>query len=250
MLHGMMRSITLLLFCLLLATLSGCEATNSTGAPTALPDAVAPTDTPIDQPTLVSASTSQQPSEATQVLTATVRTFQIEQSQSEARFLIDEMLMGSPKTVVGVTTLVSGAINVNLNDISQSTVGVIQIDASDFRTDDNMRNRAIRRFVLQSSREEYRYITFTPTTITGLPAQAQVGDAFSFQVMGDLKIREIVNSVTFTVNVTVDSETQLNGLAKTTITRTAFALNIPSVPGVANVADEVPLELQFVAVAP
>jgi polyisoprenoid-binding protein YceI len=184
------------------------------------------------------------------VVTPTVRTFQIDPSQSEARFLIDEVLMGSPKTVVGVTTLVSGMVNVNLSDIHQSTIGLIQIDASDFRTDDAMRNRAIRRFILQSSREEYRYITFTPTAITGLPTQAQVGDALSFQVTGDLKIREVVNPVTFAVDLTIDSEMQVHGLAKTTVTRTAFALNIPSVPGVANVADEVPLEFQFVAVAP
>jgi polyisoprenoid-binding protein YceI len=110
-----------------------------------------------------------------------------------------------------------------------------------------MRNRAIRRFILQT--DDYEFITFEPSTITGLPASAAVGESFDFQVTGDLTIRDISNEVTFAVSVTPVSETRLEGLASTTILRADYNLTIPSVPSVADVDEEVLVELEFVAEA-
>ena len=134
--------------------------------------------------------------------------------------------------------------------MSKTTISPLQIDARDLTTDSGMRNGAIRRFILESNKDEYRYITFTPTAIEGLPSAAKAGDAFSLKVTGDLKIRDVVNPATFDVNVAVNSENELSGSAKTTVTRTAYQLNIPNVPSVADVTDEVQLELAFVAQAP
>ncbi|MEZ4613055.1 MAG: hypothetical protein R2838_22915 [Caldilineaceae bacterium] len=41
------------------------------------------------------------------------------------------------------------------------------------------------------------------------------------------------------------SETELIGLKRTTVLRQNYNLTIPNVPSVANVAEEVPLELEF-----
>ena len=119
----------------------------------------------------------------------------------------------------------------------------------DLRTDRDLRNRSIRRFILESNKDEYRYITFTPTAIQGLPAHATAGDSFAFQVTGDLKIKDVSKPVTFDVDVKADSEAQISGLAKTTIKRSDFNLSIPSAPGVADVTEEVRLELAFTAKA-
>lgn len=178
-----------------------------------------------------------------------VLTFTIDQSASEARFLIDEVLLGIPTEVKGVTSLISGTLTVDPADPAQSQVGTISVDANDLSTDRNLRNRAIRRFILESGNEAYRYITFTPTAVSGLPEQAAPGDAFSFQVSGDLKIKEVTQPVTFDVELTADSATQISGLAKATIKRSDFNLEIPSAPGVADVTDEVRLELAFTAVS-
>jgi polyisoprenoid-binding protein YceI len=195
------------------------------------------------------AATDSASSEAAAAPAADVRTFAIDQAQSEARFQIDEELMGAPVTVVGATPLVDGSINIDLADMTRTTIGPIAIDASDFKTDRDMRDRAIRRFVLQSGDEKYKFITFTPVSIEGLPAQAAVGDEITLTVNGDLTIREITKPVTFDVTVKVDSDTQLTGLARTTVLRSDFDLQIPSVPSVANVSEEVGLELAFVATA-
>ena len=95
----------------------------------------------------------------------------IDQAASEARFLINETLVGIPTEVKGVTSLVSGTLAVDPADPVKTTVGTITIDARDLRTDRDMRNRAIGRFILESNKDEYRFITFTPTAITGLPAK-------------------------------------------------------------------------------
>lgn len=175
--------------------------------------------------------------------------FQIVSEESDARFTIGEELFGQPKTVVGTTNAVSGTITVDLGTISNTTVSSIRIDASTLETDSGFRNRAIRERILQTDREEFRYVTFTPTDISGLPAEAAVGEAFAFQITGDLTVRDITNSVTFDVSLTPISETRLEGTATTTVTRDAYNLEIPNVPNVANVSNEVGLALDFVAVA-
>ena len=83
------------------------------------------------------------------------------------------------------------------------------------------------------------------TTIDGLPADAAA--PFTFTVTGDLTIRSVTQPVTFTVEITEATETGLAGSATAEVLRSDFDLNIPSVPSVANVTDEVQLDLVFVA---
>lgn len=175
--------------------------------------------------------------------------FVIDQAASEARFLINESLIGIPTEVKGVTSLISGTLAIDVADPTKTTMGTITIDARDLRTDRDLRNRAIRRFILESNKDEYRYITFTPTAITGLPAKAAAGETFSFQVTGDLKIKDVSKPVTFDVEIKADSATEITGLAKATVKRSDFNLSIPSAPGVADVTDDVRLELAFAAKA-
>ena len=181
--------------------------------------------------------------------TGEARTFVIAPARSEARFLIDEVLMGSPKTVVGSTNQVSGEVTVDLGDYSLTQIGPIQVDARSLETDDNFRNRALRRQILQSEDDAYQFIVYTPTALEGLPTTTVVGEPFEFSVTGDLQIRDIVQPVTFVVTVTPVSESELQGSARATVQRAHFDLNIPRVPSVADVSEEVFLEFDFVAIA-
>ena len=70
-----------------------------------------------------------------------------------------------------------------------------------------------------------------------------------FTLSGDLEIRDVVQSVTFEMVVTAVSETELSGFGEAIVLRSDYDLQIPSVPGVANVSDEVRLEIDFVAEA-
>jgi polyisoprenoid-binding protein YceI len=171
--------------------------------------------------------------------------FTIAQAESEARFTLTELLNGNPTTVVGTTDQVAGQILVDLNNPAASQLGVIQVNARTLVTDNNNRNRMIRNEILDT--EPYEFITFTPTSLAGLPATIAVGETVTFQIIGDLTIRNITQSVTFEATVTLVSIDRLEGLASVVVTRADYSLTIPSVPSVANVSEEVLVEIQFVA---
>lgn len=171
--------------------------------------------------------------------------FEIVPSESEARFVIDEVLRGSPTTVVGATDQVAGQISIDPADPTASQVGVIQVNARTLATDNEARNRAIKNFILQTN--SFEFITFSPTSITGLPESGAVGESYTFQVAGDLTIRDVTQPATFDVTVTPVSEERLEGTAMTTVLYRDFGLAIPDSPSVDTVADEVRLELEFVA---
>ncbi|MFN8373857.1 MAG: YceI family protein [Anaerolineae bacterium] len=175
--------------------------------------------------------------------------FRISQEESQVEYNIYELLNGNDKTVVGTTTQVAGDILLNLSDLSQTQVGEISINARTFQTDEDRRDNSVARFILQSENDANEFITFQPTGITGLPASAVVGDTLTFQVTGDLTIAGTTNSVTFDVSATLESDTRLVGHAETVVQRSSYNLNIPDVPFVANVGDDVTLKLDFVATA-
>ena len=164
---------------------------------------------------------------------------------TEARFLIYEDLRGEPFTVVGVTTEVVGRINVNRADLAGSRMGDILINARTFVTDTGNRDRAIRGPILNA--EQFEFIVFRPLAIIGLSGAAEPGVEWSFTVEGELTVRDITKPVTFDVVARLEDGDVLEGKASATVFRSDFNLSIPSVPFVANVADEIGLELDFIA---
>jgi hypothetical protein len=96
---------------------------------------------------------------------------------------------------------------------------------------------------------KFEFINFAPTAVDGLPDSVTLGEAFSFQITGNLTIRDITNQVTFEATVTPVSETRLEGAATATIQRGDYNLAIPNVPNVADVSEDVQLEVDFVATA-
>ncbi|MFN8540722.1 MAG: YceI family protein [Thermomicrobiales bacterium] len=173
--------------------------------------------------------------------------FEIEQASSEARFVIDEVLNGADKTVVGATDQVAGQIAVNPTAPGTAQVGVIQINARTLATDSDQRDRAIQNQILNTSKHEY--ITFTPTSLVGLPASAMAGQSYSFQIVGQLTVAGQTKEATFAVTVTHTADGKLQGTAKTEIKYANWGISVPKVPQVASVEDTVILEIDFIAKA-
>ncbi|MFN8634064.1 MAG: YceI family protein [Chloroflexota bacterium] len=171
--------------------------------------------------------------------------FEIDPNASSAKFVVDEVLRGSPKTVVGATNQVAGQIALNLNDLDAAQVGTIKINARTLATDEGSRNRMLQNQILQT--EQHEYITFTPTRAVGLPDTATVGQPFTFQLVGDLSIRGTSRETTFDVTVTPTAADQLQGQATTTIKYADWGVSVPKVPAVAGVDENVGLQLDFVA---
>jgi polyisoprenoid-binding protein YceI len=173
--------------------------------------------------------------------------YRISPDDSKVSFTLTEELFGQPKQVVGTTNQVAGDILVDTATPANSEIGVIRINVRTLQTDNENRNRAIRAQILQSSRDAYQFSDFTPTALIGLPASISIGQEVTFQVAGNLKVRDIVQPVTFDVTAKLASADRLEGKATAKVTRAQFNLQIPRAPGVANVSDDVTLEIDFVA---
>jgi polyisoprenoid-binding protein YceI len=176
--------------------------------------------------------------------------FRIQQDGSEARFYIEETMRGERITVVGTTDQVAGDVLVNFDNPAASQLGVIRINVRTLQTDESLRNQAIRGQILESARAEYEFSEFAPTGLEGLPESVEIGEAVEFQIVGDLTLRDVTRTLTFDATVSVAAEDRLEGVARTTILRDDFNVNIPRLPTfVADVGDEVVLEIEFVALA-
>lgn len=203
----------------------------------------------LGSPAGTEAATVEPVAEATQEVAANRTLFRIVPEESQVRFILSEMLRGVPTTVTAMTDQIAGDIIVDFAQPSNSQVGMVRINARTLLTDNEFRNRAIRGEILESARDEYEFAEFNPTSVEGLPAIVTIGEPFTFTITGDLKVRDIVQPVTFEATVTPVSETRLEGSARATVTRTQYNLVIPNVPGVADVSDEVALEIDLVATA-
>jgi polyisoprenoid-binding protein YceI len=173
--------------------------------------------------------------------------FTLDGSSSKATFTIDEVLFGSPNTVVGQTNQVAGQILVNQQDPSQSRLGEIKVDLSTLVTDNDLRNHTLQGRILETGQSGNQYATFVATSITGLPASIAVGQQMSFKITGALTVHGVTKTVTFDAQVKEVSAKQLTGQARTTIYYSDFNISIPNVPSVSSVGERVKLAITFTA---
>ena len=173
--------------------------------------------------------------------------YRIDSTTSQATFILQEDLRGVRTDVVGITNEVAGDIIIDFANPAASQVGTIRINARTLETPESMRNRMIRSEILRSSQDEYEFIEFVPTAINGLPETVEVGESYTFDIVGNLTIIGNTREVTFTTTVNVNSEAQVTGTATTTVLYSDWGITIPSVSQVANVTDTVTLTINFTA---
>lgn len=176
--------------------------------------------------------------------------FEIDKTQSEVRFEIDEVLRGNDFRVTGTTSEVAGQIRVDFDDPAASEVGEIVINVRTLSTDDSLRDRAIRSRILNTSDEENEFARFVPTALEGLPGEVAVGESFPVTVTGDLTLSGTTQPVTFAGQITLASRSRLEIEATASVLHADFNLSIPAVPMVASISDEVLLAVNLVALSP
>ena len=170
---------------------------------------------------------------------------------SEARFIINEVLSGADKTVVGTTTAVEGTITADKDNPSAVSVSAVKVDLSTLSTDSSFRNRAIKDFILQTGDPDNQFATFEPTGYQGLPESISIGEPFTFQISGNLTIHGVTQEESFEVTLTPISDTRIEGTATlSNVNYADYGVQILRLPTqVASVEDTITLELSFVAVA-
>ena len=173
--------------------------------------------------------------------------FVIDPAQSDIRFSLGETLGGEPVTVVGDSDDFSGTIYFDIAAPQDAQIGEIVVDARGLETDNSFRNRAIHGMILSTN--TFPTINFVPTSISGLPESVTMGESVAFKITGDLTVKDVTREVVFSAEVTTISETRLEGHAETMVAHADYDILIPSAPRVADVDDEVLLEIDFVALA-
>lgn len=165
---------------------------------------------------------------------------------SKVSFAVNEVLRGSPSTVVATTADVAGDIVLDAQH-GKARIGLVAVDARTLKTGDGMRDRTIASAILRSSEPANAFITFKPVSIDGLPASIAPGAPFDLAVTGDLTVAGTVRSVTFKAAAQLSGDT-IVAKADTTVLYRDLGISVPSVPFVASVDDDVTITVDVVAV--
>jgi len=225
-----------LLVTVLLAACTSAQPTDPPAATVAAPTALA-TNTP--------AATSAPTVAATQANAAV--TFNIVPEESKVSYEVGETFFNQNNRfnlAIGVTKTLSGSVFGDLSNPPVSSIGPIQVDISQFTSDSNRRDNAIRGDWLESTR--FPTATFVSTSIEGLPSSYVEGQDYPLKVTGDLTVREVTRAVTFDVTTRLNGDT-LTGTAVTTILLSDFGIGPISIAGILKTEDEAKITLEFVA---
>ena len=173
--------------------------------------------------------------------------FVIVPGESSVTYRVNETFINEGNrlnTAVGVTTAVRGEVLVDRARPANSRIGTVTIDISQFKSDSERRDNAIRSRWLESSR--FPNAVFTPTSMQGLPDSHQDGREVAVEIAGTLKIRDVTRPVVFASTVKLDGGT-LVVTGTTAIKMTDFGFNPPSILGLLRAENDTKLEFRFVA---
>jgi polyisoprenoid-binding protein YceI len=218
--------------------LVGCAS-----AASATPVPAPPTAPPTASPTAAVAETSTPPSPEEDTDTGLTITLQ---DGSLARYLVREQLAGLsfPNDAIGETSGVAGSIVLDGQGRVDSDQSQLTVDLASLRSDEERRDNFLRNRSLESS--SYPTARFTVREAPGLPWPLPSQGEHSFQLVGDMTLREVTRPLTWDVTARFD-EDGVSGQAQTSFTFDEFQIAQPSVRIVLSVADEIRLELDFIA---
>lgn len=223
-----------------------CATTPTAPAATVTPAVVAPaTETPAAAvPTApVAAATA-----TTTTAAAASQTFVIDGSQSVVTYAVDEVFLSEnrPYRPVGKTNAIEGEFVVSTEGAPSGQVTRMRVDLRTLTTDSSRRDNAIRSRWLES--DTYPYADFVSTNALNLPTSYADGASVTFDLVGDMTIRDVTKSVTWQVTG-VRTGTTVTGKATTVINMSDFGVNPPNIANMLKVEDAVTLEVTFVATA-
>lgn len=178
---------------------------------------------------------------------SSAETYKISPEKSTVGFTINEELRGSPFTVQGATSAVSGTATLSENNGAiRLSLGTISIDARTFKTDSAQRDGAIARLILESTEPGNETITFKADGPVTLPESPREGSAYPFSATGTLTISGKSQTATFTGTIAKSSDA-LTVKVTSPAKRSDYGLTIPNIPFVANVPDAFMLTANIVA---
>ncbi|MCB9139938.1 MAG: YceI family protein [Caldilineaceae bacterium] len=206
---------------------------------------------PAGQATAIDAAANGRAS-AGQALSGT-RTFIIAPASSTAAYIVNEEFFSlaldklgieaGKRVVTGSTSNVTGQLTVNF-DAGTVEEGRIVVDMTTLTTDQNRRDNWIRedgpRF------NQFPEAVFVVTDVENAPAEYAAGETVTFQLLGDLTVRDVTRPVTFDVTAAVDGST-LTGVAETSLNISDFGIEPPDFANTLTVADPFTIRVELTA---
>ncbi len=243
------KSFTFAIFALTGALLLGaCASAGSPPSPSLAPATAAPAAAdPTQAPPATAAATADQqiPDSGGPV------TFQVAKG-SAANYRVREQLvkLNFPSDAVGKTGAVSGQITVLPDGSVDAQNSKFTVDVSTLVSDESRRDGFVSRNILDTG--QFPQVVFVPTQLTGLNGIPQPGEQVSFQMTGDLTVKDVTHPVTWDVTGTINNDGTASADATTSFTFEDFGLSQPRVPVVLSVVDQITLEtsLQLQEVKP
>ncbi len=184
-----------------------------------------------------------------------VAVFVIDPGQSQASYTVHEQFLEKALsklgiqpgkvTVTGVTRQVDGEIRVNPDDLTQPPTGtIIKVNLTGLKTDQSRRDKWIQE--KGPTFLKYPEATFEAGEIRNAPTSYQEGEEITFQLVGDLTIRDITRPAVFDVTAKIENGA-LTGKATTQIKMSDFGIDPPDFANTLTVGDDVTIEVEIVA---
>jgi polyisoprenoid-binding protein YceI len=173
---------------------------------------------------------------------ATTVRFAVAPEGNEARYRVREQLAGLsfPNDAVGVTPAVTGAIIVDAaTGRVQANASRIVVELAGLTSDQSRRDNFIRTRTLET--EQHPTAVLVPTELRGLTWPLPATGTVTFQLIGNLTVKQVTRSTTWDVTLDVAGGT-VTGTATTSFTFADFAMTKPRVASVLSVDDTIRLE--------
>lgn len=241
----MKKLIYLLMNIIVLAALTACTSSAAAPAePTAVPaQAPAEPEAGVETAVLLIGSGANE-----------TRTFVIVPAQSKASFQVDEEFLAGAfaklginaglSDVVGSTQEVAGELVLNFSNPELVESGNFTVQTGLLKTDQSRRDDWLQDNALE--KKKFPTASFVATAVSGLPTTYTPGSEISFDLTGDLTVRDVTKSVTFAVTAVLNGDT-LTGQATLPTRMTDYGIEPPNFANTLTVADEFIIEVELTA---
>ena len=164
-----------------------------------------------------------------------------------ATYIVNEVLRGSPNTVVGKTDNVSGSVQFFHNDISSSKIAQVRINARTFKTDSGSRDNAVVGLIFKSHKPENEFITYKPDTVQAEKNSLAEGESTKVTFVGTLTISGKSRKAVFAGSIKRDTASTLSVQASSVVRYADYGLSVPDLSFLADVDEEVTLKINLIA---
>ncbi|MDE3205354.1 MAG: YceI family protein [Acidobacteriota bacterium] len=113
---------------------------------------------------------------------------------SQAGYRVDELLFGQTHTAVGRTSKVTGGVTISGTEV---TAADFSVDMASVKSDQGSRDVQFRGFIMRTA--DYPTAAFRLTSPIQLGAVPAIGQKIAEQAVGDLTMRGVRRSITFTL---------------------------------------------------